>query len=93
MTPKKSISSRVDKSTGIVVVKEYEKPNITFSQDRKKKVGPIRYKNDIKKNANMGKKSRKKEKNKNSATKNIEPGKPRKTRVFNNIIKKSFGHK
>jgi hypothetical protein len=41
-------------------------------------VGPIKYKKDIKKSANTGKKSKKKEKNKNSATKNIEPGKPKK---------------
>jgi hypothetical protein len=41
----------------------------------------------------LEKKSKKNEKNKNSATKNIDPGKPKKTRVFNNIDKKSFGHK
>jgi hypothetical protein len=41
----------------------------------------------------MGKKSKKKEKNKNSATKNIEPGKPKNTRVFNSIAKNSLGHK
>jgi hypothetical protein len=41
----------------------------------------------------MGKKSKKKEKNKNSATKKIEPGKPKKTRVFSSIIRNSFGHK
>lgn len=74
-------------------MKEYENPNITFNQDLKKKVGPIKYKNVIKKRANIGKKSKKKEKNKNSATKNIEPGKPKKTKVFNNIAKKSLGHR
>jgi hypothetical protein len=41
----------------------------------------------------MGKKSKKNEKNKNSATKNIEPGKPKKTKVFSNIARKSLGHK
>jgi hypothetical protein len=41
----------------------------------------------------MGKKSIKNEKNKNSATKNIDPGKPRKTKLFNNIAKNNFGHK
>jgi hypothetical protein len=56
-------------------------------------VGPIKYKKDIKKNASTGKKSRKKEKKRNSATKNIEPGNPRKTNVFSNMVKKSFGHK
>ena len=78
---------------GNVVTKEYEKPNITFNHDLKKNVGPIRYRNDIKNRANIGKKSRKKEKNRNSATKNIDPGKPKNTRVFNNIDKNSFGHK
>jgi hypothetical protein len=43
--------------------------------------------------ASRGKKSRKKEKNKNSATKNIDPGKPKKTNVFINMDKKSLGHK
>jgi hypothetical protein len=35
---------------------------MTFSHDLKKKVGPIRYKNEIKNNAKIGKKSKKKEK-------------------------------
>jgi len=39
-----------------------------------------------------GNKSKKKLKNKNSETKNIEPGNPRKIRLFNNVIRKSFGH-
>jgi len=42
ITPINSVNSRVDKSIGRVVINEYEKPNITFSQDLKKKVGPIR---------------------------------------------------
>jgi len=78
---------------GNVVTNEYEKPNMTFSHDLKKKVGPIRYKNEIKNKAKIGKKSRKKEKNKNSATKKIDPGKPKKTKVFKSIDKKSLGHK
>jgi hypothetical protein len=53
----------------------------------------MRYKNESKNNANIGKKSRKKEKNKNSATKKIEPGKPKKTRVFKSIVKNNLGHK
>jgi hypothetical protein len=56
-------------------------------------VGPIKYRKDIRNRANTGKKSRKKEKNRNSAIKNIEPGKPKKTKVFSNITRKSFGHK
>ena len=42
ITPINKINSRVDKSAGIVLIKEYENPNITFSQDLKKKVGPIK---------------------------------------------------
>ena len=72
---------------------EYEHPNITFNQDLKKKVGPIKYKNDNKNKANIGKKSKKKEKNRNSATKKIEPGKPRNTKVFKSIVKNNLGHK
>lgn len=87
------MNSLVDKSAGKVEVNEYEQPNITFSQERKKKVGPIRYKNDIKKNANIGKKSKKNEKKRNSATKNIEPGKPRNTSVLRSIVRNSLGHK
>jgi hypothetical protein len=87
------MNSRVDKSIGKVDTNEYEKPNITFSHDLKKKVGPIKYRNDIRKNASIGKKSRKNEKNKNSATKNMDPGKPKNTKVFSSIDRKSFGHK
>jgi len=35
----------------------------------------------------------KKEKNKNSATKKIDPGKPKNTKVFSNIDRNNFGHK
>jgi len=66
---------------------------MTFNHDLKKKVGPIKYRNDIRKNANIGKKSKKNEKNKNSATKKIEPGKPKNTKVFSSMDKKSLGHK
>ena len=72
---------------------EYENPNMTFSHDLKKKVGPIKYKNEIRNKASRGKKSKKKEKKRNSATKKIDPGKPKKTRVFNNMDRNSFGHK
>jgi hypothetical protein len=40
-----------------------------------------------------GNKLKKKEKNKNSAIKNIEPGKPKKISVFSNTARKSLGHK
>jgi hypothetical protein len=42
MVPVNSINSLDDKSIGIVVINEYEKPNITFNHDLKKKVGPIK---------------------------------------------------
>ena len=91
--PKNNINSRVDKSAGIEATNEYEKPNITFSHDLKKKVGPIRYKKNIRKKVIIGKKSKKKEKNRNSAIKKIEPGNPKNTRLFSKVIRKSFGHK
>jgi hypothetical protein len=56
-------------------------------------VGPIRYRKFTRNNANIGKNSRKKEKNINSAFKKIEPGKPRNTRVLRSIDKNSLGHK
>jgi len=56
-------------------------------------VGPIKYKNESRNKANIGKKSKKNEKNKNSATKKIEPGKPRNTKVFSSIVKNNLGHK
>ena len=87
------MNSLVERSIGRVVTKEYENPNITFSQDLKKNVGPIRYKKDIKKRARIGKKSKKNEKNRNSATKKIDPGKPKNTNVFSSIAKNNFGHK
>lgn len=93
ITPKNSVNSLVDKSDGIVDVNEYEHPNITFSHDLKKKVGPIRYKNESKKSASIGKKSKKNEKKRNSATKKIEPGKPKNTRVFRSIVRNNLGHK
>lgn len=40
-----------------------------------------------------GNKSKKKLKNRNSETKKIDPGNPRKIRLFNNMVKNSFGHK
>lgn len=43
--------------------------------------------------ANTGNKSKKNEKNKNSEIKNIEPGKPKKIRLFKSMARKSFGHK
>jgi hypothetical protein len=44
------------------------------------------------KSAITGKRSKKKLKNKNSETKNIDPGNPRNISVFTNVIRNSLGH-
>lgn len=91
-TLEKSRNSRLDKSTGALIESAFEKPNITFIQERKKKVGPSKYRNTRRNIDNKGNKSKKKLKNKNSDTKNIEPGNPKKIRLFRRVIRKSFGH-
>jgi hypothetical protein len=74
-------------------LKKTEKLNITFNQDLKKKEGANKYRN-INKNIDMrGNKSKKKEKNKTSAIKKIEPGKPKKIKVFSSTAKNNLGHK
>jgi hypothetical protein len=91
-TLENSKSSLLDKSTGTREDNDLENPNITFIQDRKKNVGPNKYKNTSKNMASKGKRSKKKLKNKNSDTKNIDPGNPKKIKLFSKVIKKSFGH-
>lgn len=91
-SPVNSKSSREDRSTGIVLESEVENPNIAFIQDRRKKVGPKRYRKRSKNTARRGKRSKKNEKNKNSETKNIEPGNPKNIKEFNSIIRNSLGH-
>lgn len=54
-------------------------------------MGPIKYKKTSNNIDNIGNKSKKKLKNKNSAIKNIEPGKPKKIKLFNKINKNNFG--
>ena len=88
-----SVNSRVVRSDGTLSARAFEKPNITFIQDLKKKVGPSRYKKTKRNIASSGNRSKKKLKNRNSETKNIDPGKPKKIRLFSSVIKKSFGHK
>jgi|TARA_B110000483_G_scaffold237960_1_gene313678 hypothetical protein len=66
---------------------------MTFIQDLKKNVGPTRYRKNRINKVSIGNKSKKKLKNKNSETKKIEPGKPKKIKLFNKIIRKSLGHK
>jgi hypothetical protein len=87
------MNSRSVKSRGRRFEKDVEQPNITFIHDLKKKVGPSRYKNTNKKTVAKGNKSRKHEKNKNSDTKNIDPGNPKKINMFNRTSKNSFGVK
>ena len=91
--PKNSIPSLKDKSAGNFFIKLIEKPNIIFIQDLKKNVGPIKYKNKIKNKAAEGNKSKKKVKNKISETKKIEPGNPKKIKIFKRTTKNSLGHK
>lgn len=93
VTLEKTINSREVKSIGAFFDKKKEKPNITFIQDRKKNVGPIKYKNTSKKIDIKGNRSKKKEKNKNSDTKNIDPGNPKKIRLFTSVIRNSLGHR
>jgi hypothetical protein len=87
------MNSLIDKSTGKRLVSALEKPNKAFIQDLKKNVGPNKYKNTSKNKASKGNRSMKKEKNKNSETKKIDPGKPRNISVFSSAHKKSLGHK
>lgn len=87
------MNSLVDKSAGILFFSCVEKPNITFIQDLKKKVGANKYKKNIKKNAANGNKSRKNEKNNISETKKIEPGKPKNISILSSVTRNSLGHK
>lgn len=64
-----------------------------FIHDLKKKVGPIKYKNSRRNRAPKGNRSRKKEKNKISEIKNIDPGKPKKINILRSTTRKSLGHK
>ena len=90
--PKKSKDSLDVRSIGILDFRKFEKPNIAFIQDLKKNVGANKYKN-INKNSDIsGNKSKKKVKNRNSETKKIDPGNPKKIRVFKSIARNNLGH-
>jgi hypothetical protein len=86
------MNSLVDKSTGNLKKSLFENPNIIFIHERKKNVGPKRYKKSSKKSAASGNKSKKNEKNNISETKKIEPGKPKKIKIFNSVTINNFGH-
>jgi len=70
-----------------------DEPNKTFIQILKKNVGAIKYKSTIKKRHSKGNRSKKKLKNRISATNIIEPGNPKNTRVLTSATRKSLGHK
>lgn len=91
--PMNNTSSLLDKSAGILLNSCVEKPNSRLTHDLKKNVGPNKYKNNRRVIASKGNKSTKKEKNKNSDTKNMEPGKPKNIKRFTSAAKNNLGHK
>lgn len=93
MIPKYKLNSLKFKSNGIFLKIFIDKPNITFIQLLKKKVGVSKYKIGINKKVINGKRSNKNEKNKTSAIKKIEPGNPKNTKQFAKLIKNNFGVK
>jgi hypothetical protein len=93
INPPKSNNSLRFKSTGTFLSKNKEVPKRTFTQLRKKKVGPIKYKRTVKKRHTSGNKSKKKLKNKISETNIIDPGNPKKIRRLTRLTRKSLGHK
>jgi len=56
-------------------------------------VGPSKYKNGIKNTHRRGKRSKRKLKNKISAIKKIEPGKPKNIKQFTKLRINNLGHK
>lgn len=64
-----------------------------FIQDLKKNVGPNRYKKINKNMVHKGNKSKKKEKNNISDTKNIEPGNPKNISIFNSTNRNNLGQR
>jgi hypothetical protein len=91
--PINNTSSLELKSTGTLLLNCSENPNSKFTQDLKKKVGPNKYKNNKRVSAKKGKRSMKKEKKRNSETKKMDPGNPRKISRFIRAAKNNFGHK
>lgn len=91
--PEYIINSREFISSGIFLKIVKESPNSTFIQLLKKKVGPNKYNSTNKKRHSRGNKSKKKLKNKNSAIKKIDPGKPKKIKQLIKLIKNNLGHR
>jgi|TARA_B110000305_G_scaffold33969_1_gene33478 hypothetical protein len=87
----KSINSLFETSAGSLKVNFFEKPNIIFIHERKKKVGPTKYRKKSKNRAHIGNRSKKKEKNNTSDIKNIEPGKPKKSNMLSSTNRNNLG--
>ena len=90
--PKNNRVSLVVRSIGNFILRKLEKPNIIFIHDLKKKVGPNKYRKINKKRDITGNRSKKNVKNKNSDTKKIDPGNPRKIKVLSNMARNNLGH-
>jgi len=86
-------NSLIETSVGVRSKSLSEKPNIMFIQERKKKVGPIKYKNTSSNKVHDGNKSKKNEKKRNSEIKKIDPGNPKNIKIFNKTNKNNFGHR
>jgi len=69
------------------------KPNITFIQLRKKKIGPSKYNSNRSQTLSAGARSIKKLKNNVSAIKNSDPGNPKNNSKLNSMAKNNLGHK
>jgi len=87
----KSVNSLFETSAGSLKVNFFEKPNIMFIHERKKKVGPTKYRKKSKNKAHIGNKSKKKEKNNTSDIKNMEPGKPKKSNILSSTSRNNLG--
>lgn len=80
-------------STGIFLFNINEEPNITFTQLRKKKIGPNKYKRGSNQIVTKGISSKRNVKNKISAIKKIDPGNPKNRSKLINVKKNNRGHK
>lgn len=93
INPTWTTNSLFNKSTGAFFKKKSDAPKSTLTQLLKNIVGAIKYKRTTKNKQSAGNRSKKKLKNKNSATKKIEPGNPKKINKLTRLTKNSFGHK
>jgi hypothetical protein len=89
----KTVISRLSKSATQGCCMFIDRPNIAFIHVRKKNTGIKKYNSTIRIRQRPGKKSKQKEKKRNSATKNIVPGNPKNTTQFKKHAKNNFGHR